>query len=156
MVQKVLVGFDESENAMRAVEFVAAHFTPDHQVTLFSVIPDAAAICNMNSPGLTPYFLEQRDAFCTLEDKKNQFVAQAMERAKERLIKAGFKEEEVMLRSQAQKKGVARDILEAASGCDAIVLGRRGLSGLREFIMGSVSQKVLHGAGDEIAIILVN
>ncbi|MFP3928614.1 MAG: universal stress protein [Desulfobacteraceae bacterium] len=156
MRKNVLVGFDESENAMRAVDFVAAHFTPEHHVTLFSVIPDAAAICSMNSPGLTPYFLEQRDAFCTLEDKKKEFVAQAMEQAKEKLLKAGFSERNVVLRTDTQKKGIARDILDAASDCDSIVLGRRGLSGIPGFIMGSVSQKVLHGAGEDTAVVLVN
>jgi nucleotide-binding universal stress UspA family protein len=57
MGQKILVAIDDSENAMRAVELIAKSFTPDHRITLFSVILDTPAICDMNNPSLTPYFL---------------------------------------------------------------------------------------------------
>ena len=57
MGKKILVAFDDSENAMRAVEFVSRAFRPDYEVTLFSVILDTMDICEMHSPGLTPLFL---------------------------------------------------------------------------------------------------
>jgi nucleotide-binding universal stress UspA family protein len=43
---------------------------------------------------------------------------------------------------------VASDILQEAraSGCGSVVLGRRGLTGLKEFIMGSVTAKVLQAS----------
>jgi len=51
---------------------------------------------------------------------------------------------------------VARDILkEAGNGYDLIVIGRRGISGIREFFLGSVSQKVFSGAKD-ISVLIVN
>ncbi|MBL7181411.1 MAG: universal stress protein [Pseudomonadota bacterium] len=70
MVHKILVALDDSENAMRAVEYIAKLFTPENQVTLFSVILDTAMLCDMNSPELTPYFIAQQGTFCSLEDKK--------------------------------------------------------------------------------------
>jgi nucleotide-binding universal stress UspA family protein len=55
-----------------------------------------------------------------------------------------------------KKKGVARDILEEAQeGFDLIVLGRRGLSGVRDFFLGSTSNKVFNGAKD-ISVLIVN
>lgn len=151
----ILIALDESENALRSVDFVCRHFTPDHQVTFMSVVPDTAAICNMNSPTLTPYFMSQKEAFCDLENKKNEVVRSAMEQARERLIRSGFAAENLSLKVEAQKEGVARDILaEAQKGYDVIVLGRRGMSGVKEFFMGSVSQKILHGAGG-IPVVLV-
>ena len=156
MGRKVLVAFDESENAMRAVDFVCRHFTPEHQVTLMSVVPDTAALCQMGGPGLTPYFLSQKEAFCTLEDKKHELIQDAMARAKDRLIQAGFEEGRLSMIPATQKKGVARDILaEAGKGYDLIVLGRKGLSGIKDFLLGSISQKILHGAGD-IPVLLVS
>ncbi|MBW1763701.1 MAG: universal stress protein, partial [Deltaproteobacteria bacterium] len=54
------------------------------------------------------------------------------------------------------KKGIARDIIsEARSGYGTVVIGRRGLSGIEEFFLGSVSQKVLHSLR-AISIIIVN
>ena len=50
MDKKVLVAIDDSENAMRAVEFIANLFTTDNKITLFNVIQDTAALCEMNSP----------------------------------------------------------------------------------------------------------
>ena len=77
MGNKILVALDDSENAMRAVEFIAKSFTTDHYVTLFSVVRDTAAICDMESPSLTPYFMAQQAAFCSLEDKKKDLINEA-------------------------------------------------------------------------------
>lgn len=156
MGQKVLVAFDDSENAMRAVEYIAHSFTKEHEITLFCVLPDTAALCDMNSPSLTPYFLSKQTAFCALEDEKKGLVNEALQKAKERLLKAGFEERNITVKAQTKKRGIARDIIdEADSGYDTIVLGRRGLSGIKEFIFGSVSQKVLHLAKD-ISVIVVD
>ena len=153
---KVLVALDDSDNAARAVEYVSKNFSADHEVTLFSVIPDTQTLCNMNSPELTPYFWSQRNVFCSLEDKKKELIEAAANRAKDVLTKAGFKKEKIAVKVQAKKKGIARDIVaEAESGYDTIVMGRRGHSGIREFVMGSVSQKVLHSVKD-VNIVIVS
>ncbi|UCG67108.1 MAG: universal stress protein [Deltaproteobacteria bacterium] len=152
---KILVAFDDSENAMRAVEYIARTFTREHQITLFCVVPDTAALCDMNSPSLTPYFVEKQAIFCGLEDQKKELIDEAMQKAKELIMTAGFEEKNITLKVQTKKKGVVTDIIdEAHSGYDTIVLGRRGLSGIKEFILGSVSQKVLHLARD-ISVIVV-
>lgn len=55
-----------------------------------------------------------------------------------------------------KKRGVARDILaEAEQGYDVIVMGRWGISGLKEFFLGSISHKVFTGAKD-ISVLIVN
>ncbi|MBW2341090.1 MAG: universal stress protein [Deltaproteobacteria bacterium] len=155
MGEKILVAFDDSENAMRAVGYIARTLTKEHRIMLFSVIPDTAALCDMNSPSLTSYFVEKQAIFCGLEDQKKELIDEAMHKAKELLLTAGFEEKNITLKIQTKKKGVVRDIIEEArSGHTTIVLGRRGLSGVKEFILGSVSQKVLHLARD-ISVIVV-
>lgn len=149
MDQKVLVAFDDSENAQRAVGFVARFFSTKTQVTLFNVAQDTAALCEMNSPELTPYFTSQQTHFCALEDKKKALVSQSMKDAIKILVDAGFDRQRIVLKADVKKKGVARDIVnEARSGYDVIVLGRRGVSGIKDFILGSVSQKVFQLAKD--------
>jgi len=155
MEKKILVALDDSENAMRGVEFITKTFSPNHRVTLFSVIPDTAAACEIFSPEMTTYFLSQREIFCSMQDKKMELVNEAINKAKQLLIQAGFPESNISAKVEPQKKGAARDIIdEAASGYDIIVIGRRGLSAIKEFFLGSVSQKVIHGAGD-VSVVLV-
>jgi len=156
MNKKVLVAIDDSENAVRAVEFIANLFATDNKITLFNVIPDTAALCEMNSPELTPYFKSQQSSFCLLEEKKKELVNQAVQRARNILIDAGFDENNITVKSELKKRGVARDIVkEAESGYNVIVMGRRGISGIKDFILGSVSQKVFSLAKD-ISVLVVN
>jgi nucleotide-binding universal stress UspA family protein len=156
MKQNILIAFDDSENSMRAAGFVAGAFAPENRVTLFHVLQDTAALCEMNSPELSSYFLSQQTAFCALEDQKKILVDEAMQKAKAVFVEAGFNASDIRLKIEPRKIGVAGDIVdEAKSGYSIIVVGRRGLSGIREFIMGSVSQKILHAA-KELSVLMVN
>lgn len=156
MGHKILVAMDDSENAMRAVEFVARTSLPDNKITLFSVIPDTAAICEMNSPELTPHFLAHQVEFCIMEDKKRELVENAAQKARDTLKKAGFDEKNISIRVVTRKKGIARDIInEAHTGYDTVIMGKKGHSGIKEFFLGNVSQKVLHGAQD-LSVLLIN
>jgi len=72
------------------------------------------------------------------------------------LLKAGFEERKVTIKVEDKKKGIARGIVnEANADYDTIVLGRRGLSSIKEFFLGSVPLKVLQSAGN-ISVLLVN
>lgn len=155
MSGKILIAFDKSEDANKAVLFVTDHFTRDHQVTLFHVVPNTAAVCELNSPSLTPHFNSQRSSFCEMENVLKEEAREGMQRLKSNLVDAGFSAEKIVLTIRTQNKSVASDIVrEANEGYDAIVMGRRGASGIREFFLGSVSQKVLHAAKDKAVVIV--
>ena len=149
MKKNLLVALDDSANAMFAVEALAGTFTPDHKITLFSVIQDTAAVCEMYSPELSPHFTSVRREFCSLDHMKKEMINQAQQKAKAILVQAGFVEENIKLKVENVKKGIARDIIdEAKSGYSTIVLGRRGISGIKEFFLGSVSNKVVSSVKD--------
>ena len=155
MGQKILIAFDDSENAMRAVEYVAKSFNSGDRVTLFTVLQDTAALCDMQSPELTPYFKSQQQAFCALEEKKKDLVSTALAKAAGVLRSAGFSEDSITIKAEPKAKGIARDIAdEARGGYDLVVLGRRGISSIKDYFMGSISQKVLHMVA-EASILLV-
>jgi len=156
MSRKILIAFDDSENAQRAVEVVAETFSRNSRITLFSVDMDTEALCKLNSPELTPYFKSQQSAFCTMEDKKRELVDVALKHAKETLMNNGFTEDDIQIKHETMQEGVARDIIrESEDGHDIVVIGRRGTAGIKEFFFGSTSQKVLNGARD-VSVFIVN
>ncbi len=153
---RILIALDDSENAMRAVEFISKNFTPVHEVTIFSVFLDTSMVCEYYSPELIPYFLTEQKSFCEMEEKRRDLLTKAQKRAKALLLDAGFREENIKVKTRQKSRGVARDIIdEAETGYNIVVLGRRGLSSIGEFFLGSVSQKVLHTCKDT-SILLVN
>jgi nucleotide-binding universal stress UspA family protein len=156
MAKKILIAFDDSENAMRAVDFVGAHFTLDCKISLFNVLPDTEILCAMQSPELTPYFLEQQAYFCNLETKKKEIVERELQSARKRLISCGFEDQNVSIRSNKRDQGIARDIIKEATtgGYDLVVLGRKGMSSIKDFLLGSTAQKVLHGVKG-VSVLLV-
>ena len=156
MVKKILLAMDESENAMRAVEFITQTFSNDNEVTIFSVVLDTPTVCEMDSPSLTPYFTAQKDAFCWVEDQKKMMIEEAHKKAGELLNKAGFDGKNIRTKIESKKKGIAKGILdEAGAGYDLLVMGRQGVAGARDFLLGSVPQKILQSAKD-VSVLLVD
>ncbi len=155
MSKKVLIAMDDSDNAMRAVQFTAALIEKDSEITLFSVLQDYKSICEYNSPSLTPTFQRERAAFCAIEDEKKVLLEAAAKVAMRYLQSAGFPEEKVKIQVQPLEKGTARDIIKKAdSGFDVVVIGKRGISSAADFFFGSVSQKVLNGVKSASALVV--
>ncbi|MBN2665133.1 MAG: universal stress protein [Bacteroidales bacterium] len=155
MEKKLLIAFDNSENAMKAVEVVGDTFTKDHKVTILSIIPDTAAVCSICGSELSPHFMSQKDAFCAMEERHKTIMKEAQEKARQLLIKKGFPSENIALKITTIIKGVAKDIVhESMSGYDTVVMGRRGISSVKEFFLGSVSHKVISISKD-ISILVV-
>ncbi|MBW2100674.1 MAG: universal stress protein [Deltaproteobacteria bacterium] len=156
MGKRILVAFDDSENAMRAVEYIADSFKPENEIILFSVIPDTATLGGMFDPEFTYYSSSYQEALSEVGEKKKASLEKALQKAKEVLLEAGFEEKNVIIKANIKKVGVARDIInEARSGYDAVVMGRKGISGIKEFFIGSVAQKVLHSVKD-VSVLIVD
>ena len=157
MAKKILVAVDESKNSMNAVKYVAGGMEKTGTVTLFSVLPDATAACGLDSPSLTPLFRKSRQAFCAIEDTKKDSVKAFMEKAKQALIQGGFPSKNIAVKIRKKKVGIARDILkEAEQGkYTTLVIGRRGLSGIKQFLLGSVSNKIVQLA-KKVSVIVVD
>jgi len=64
--------------------------------------------------------------------------------AREILLKAGVPPDAVTVKIQRRKKGFARDIIrEARDNYEAVVTRRRGMSGLRRMVLGSIATKLI-------------
>ncbi|ACL01832.1 universal stress protein [Desulfatibacillum aliphaticivorans] len=156
MANSILIALDDSENAQKALEYVANNMNPSATVVIITILPKVSTACGMDSPSLTPLFNKNSQVFCTMEDVKRERMKEYVGEAEKRLVAAGFSPDNLKSRVEEQRSGVARDILqEIKEGkYDTVVLGRRGLSGVKEFFSGSVTTKVLQGATGVTVIVV--
>ena len=82
--------------------------------------------------------------------KAGEVVAPYLKRAKEVLIKAGLKENQVSIKLVEGSESAGMDILKEIENSDAgtVILGKRGCSDVKDYSMGSVAKKVLYQASD--------
>ena len=73
-----------------------------------------------------------------------------MEISRTVLIKAGIPAEAISIQYRDKTTGIARDILDEieAGEYGTVIVGRRGLSRAKQFLFGSVSNKIVHTARD--------
>jgi nucleotide-binding universal stress UspA family protein len=135
--RNVLLAVDDSENARRAVAYVAFMLggIEDSRVTLLHVISEP-----------------EEDYFAKIEEKQkwlDQYrrrVETFLEQYRRELIDAGFPAEAVKTSSPLRScPSIAECILAELdrSQYGTLVVGRQGLSRKEEFLFGSVSSKIV-------------
>ena len=153
MLHNVLIAVDGSRNSRRAVEYAGRVFAPNPEarLVLFQILP---AISRMNldkeeiktidsrkaeRPDLAGLYWRAED-----EEEMNKFFGEA----KDLLVKTGVKPDQIKSKFGVKKAEIADGILEEAElgNYDTLILGRRGLSRVREVFSGSVSTKVVREA----------
>ncbi len=147
MEKKLLLPIDGSKNSLEAIEYAGALLKscPETTLVLFHVLPPVPPIYKETGamdPVARKYLVQWK--------KKNQeAIERVLKKSKERLVKSGWPEIQIQVLPREDRAGVARDILfEAEKGLyDAVVLGRRGMGKIAELFLGSVSTKVIQGAG---------
>jgi nucleotide-binding universal stress UspA family protein len=146
MEKKLLLAIDGSKNSLEALEYAGAMLKscPETTLVLFHVLPAIPPIYKGTMDPVSRKYLIQ------WKEKQQQAIEGVLKKSKEKLIASGWPESQIQVKPQEDRIGMARDILfEAQKGIyDAIVLGRRGLSKVVELLLGSVSTKVIQGAGE--------
>lgn len=137
---RTLLCIDPSENSIRAVDHAGFMLAgTDRRITLFHAmrhltrfIPDEVVE-------------EVPDLERLWRMKEGEEIAPYMERARKMLLDAGLKEEQIAVRVVEGSRSPANDILrEAREGeYGTIVLGKKGRSRLKEFMFGSVTNRVI-------------
>lgn len=135
MFQKILVPVDGSDTAWKALKTAAALASRfQGEIRVFTVMEP------YNSLSLFQITLDQN-----LLDRSNREMKKAslavLNTAKEKLTEYGFHGK---VSYEDGEGNPAELILEKSreDGCDSVVIGSRGLSGITEFLLGSVSSKV--------------
>ena len=150
---KVLVTVVGAEISRRVMEHTIRYFShlKESKFTLFHVIPPVAPELQTSSywdiiKDLTRE--EQQESMAQRMEAYAEKAKSIAQEGKARLISAGIPEENVVVKFQTQKEGIARDILkELEEGNHGIlVLGRKGVKDISEFGLGSKANKLLHYA----------
>ena len=146
MEKKIVIAVEDSVYARRAVEYA---------VKMGFVIKDLHYVLFNVQPTISDYLLHDThinpQARAALKDviAKNQETSENLLGDFKTLITGkGIDEKMVETVTQPRVMGIAKDILNYSKQrlCDAILLGRRGVSKLEEAFMGSVSNTVIEHA----------
>ena len=140
---RVLIAVDSSENALRAVDHAGFMLSgTECPVTIFHTMRHLRRFVPQEVLDEAPELEE------LWKTKAGQEIEPFMKKAEEMLVKAGVSESLISKKIVDGSRSAASDILEEARNNQygTIVMGRRGISGVQEFFMGSVSSKVLQNA----------
>ena len=139
-VRRIVIGFDGSANAQRAVDFVSRLPAPrGGHVTLFT------AVDHMHMPS---HALAPRNVGATVTAEVKRINAERTARAEKdlaradaTLARAGWR-----VRTRATTGAPLRDLLDTVDSADAelLVVGARGASGVRYLLLGSVAEGALN------------
>lgn len=151
MFKEIMVPFDGSEHARRALEVAKGMVLENPEATLYLVSVTASTVAQSvtgtdggQQIAGVPMFLAEKEEYKHLVDSVLDQQRQALSaQAGDTLANLGDR----VVVDVAVAPSAADGIVDYAqkNGCDLIVMGRRGLGALRG-MLGSVSYGVLHSA----------
>ena len=153
MKHRILIAIDSSENSLKAVRYAADILGSDSHVTLFHICfrsPEGDALAGELPPHHQVSFSGSTREFKSWLAQQRADGEEALDKAKRTLIEGGFDPENIEVKMEERQQGVAADILNEVKkgGYDTVIMGRRGMSGVKRFFLGSVSAKIMHHAQD--------
>jgi len=141
----VLIAVDNSENALRAVDYAGFMLNgTDSRIILFHTKKSLRRF-------LPKSIFEDIPGFSELwAEKSEEEIVPTMEKAKTMLIKAGIEEDRIRAETFDGSRSPAKDILAAADeyGCGTVVVGRQGESGHTGFALGAIARKLIDATND--------
>ena len=143
----ILIAYDGSDDARAAVE-QAAGLWPSQQATVLSVWTPFTEVLAHYSPGLAPEMVDYEEI-----DAASRKVAGERAREGAELARAGGLD--ATPREAKQTTTTAEAILAEGSdiGATVIVVGTRGLTGVKSLLLGSVSHGVVHHARVPVLVV---
>jgi nucleotide-binding universal stress UspA family protein len=142
--EKILVACDGSEHSLQIIRYTSLVLDPRRfEVVLYHVfirVPESFIDIEQKIPAYR-YRIVSVEAW---EKKQDVAIREFMEKAKRILLDAGFPDEAITIRINERRIGIARDIAaEAGNDYKALVVGRRGQSDLKDFMLGSVANNII-------------
>lgn len=146
MRKKILIAADQSLYSRKAMEYAAK---------IAQVIGDVDFALLHVQPMISQYLVEEAEKLPKakkelnqMNEKNKKISYQLLEDCKAFLVSNGIDANCIEIKSRPRDRSIADDILKTAEdqSYDAIIVGRRGISGLQELFMGSVTTNLLAGS----------
>jgi nucleotide-binding universal stress UspA family protein len=143
MRKKILVAIDASIHSRHAL---------DYALQLSATVKEIDFLLFHVQPMISQYLVEEavkrsqaKRELDKLYEKNRKAALQLLEECRERLIQQGISADGIETRTIPRIDGIAQDVVSfsEAGSYDAILVGRRGISGLQELLMGSVTANIL-------------
>jgi len=140
--RKILLAVDGSDQALEAVRYISTVAAPDRtDIVLFSVgvgFPEVFYDMETNPR----YRFEKPKVMGWLADHQ-LVLGEFKEKALKILAVAGFPAAAIAVKTRTQKTGILKDIIqESYQNYSAIVVGRTGVSRLKDLVLGSMAYKL--------------
>jgi nucleotide-binding universal stress UspA family protein len=143
MSKKFLIAVDDSIHSINAIKY---------SCNIFASVKEANFTLLHVQPMISEYLLDEakKDLAAEAElkrmiNKNTEAGKSLLQKYKEQMTRLGVADQYIDSITLPRTLGLAKDILKYSDGdtYDAIIIGRRGLSGLQEVIIGSVSANVV-------------
>jgi len=141
--RRLLIAVDGSEQSFEAVRYASQVLPPGKmKVVLFHVqskIPESFWDIEKD-----PSFRHRLAPVAAWAMQQEKAMEEFMERSRQLFVDRGVPEEAVTIKIQERQVGIARDIArEAQKDYDAVVVGRWGVSKLKDLVWGSIANKLV-------------
>jgi universal stress protein A len=133
-INKLLVPVDFSPHASKALDLAI------EVATRFGASLEILHCYQINPGGISPYGIMMPE---NLDREFREAAQNKLDEWRERAQKANV-DTEATLVPDLPSEAISRIARE--TGCDLIVMGTRGLTGLRHVVLGSVAERTLRGA----------
>lgn len=141
--RKFLLAVDGSNQAFEAVRYASRLFPPERmEVVLFHVLTQfPESFWDIEKE---PEDRHEGAGIRIWEAQQNQEIRTFLEKARQLFLDQNVPQDAVCVKIQERKKGIARDILhESQNNYDGVVVGRWGTSMLKDFLWGSIANKLI-------------
>ena len=141
--KRLLLAVDGSEQALEAVRYASRVLPPDRlEIVLFHVVTRVPeSFWDLEKEPAYHYRIVNVGDW---EQEHTRLIRGFMEQSRQLLLDAGVPEDAVTVKVQDRRVGIAQDIIaESQCGYHAVVVGRRGLSELKDFVLGSIANRLV-------------
>lgn len=143
----ILIAYDGSADAQAAIE-QAGHLLQGQPATVLTVWEEFHDVLSRSASGIPIGAVDYESIDRASEQQARDRAQEGAERAEQAGLKA-------QAHAEVRETSIAATILAKAEevGADAIVIGTRGLTGLKSILLGSVSHAVLQHADRAIIVV---